>query len=230
MSLLTDKKNQSGAAAHLTLLEERQFEIPVDCLLDQDSHAVQATIHAVRNGVFELCFPTALRPGQHLAMRRLERTIESQVVYSKRQESGAHTIGVLMACDAERRSDVRIPVDAPAVLRVASSRTVIPVRILDISACGLGLELPVSIPVGESVFVDLNTGTAAGEIRHCSRTAEKFRAGVCMREFVLPPKSHRVLLSTIRETGSAAVLQSLMRTVQERQSRYEAILYSLALP
>ena len=212
------------------LLEDREFEIPVVCRLDQDPNTIQATIQRVRNGTFQLWFPIALRPGQRLTLRHLERTIESQVVYNQRRENGAYTIGLLMACDADRRSETRTPVDLPAVLRIADSRTVIPVRVVDLSISGLGLELPAAIPVGAAVFVDLKTGTAAGEIRHCSKASEKFRAGVRTREFVLPPNGHRVALRAAKETGSAAVLQSLMRTVQERQSRYQAILYSLAFP
>jgi hypothetical protein len=210
--------------------EDREFQLPVVCRLDKDPHTIQATIHGVRNGIFQLSFPMALRTGQQLAIRRPERTIESQVVYSKRQENGAYLVGLLMACDADRRSETRTPVDLPALLRVADSRTIIPTRVVDLSTRGLGLELPLAIPVGSTVFVDLKAGTAVGEVRHCNKILEKFRAGVRMREFVLPPNGRRVWLSAAKETGSAAVLQSLMRSVQERQSRYEAILYSLALP
>ncbi|HEX3682752.1 MAG TPA: PilZ domain-containing protein [Bryobacteraceae bacterium] len=162
-------------------------------------------------------------------MRHLERAIESRVAYSKRRPDGAYTVGVLMASDVDRRSEKRTAVDVPAVLRVADSRTAIPVRVVDLSTGGLGLEVPFALPVGASVLVDLKTGTAMGEIRHCNRSSETFRAGVSMREFVLPPNGRRVLLSATQETGSAAALQSLLRRVQERQSRYEAILYSLAL-
>jgi hypothetical protein len=199
-------------------------------LLGKDPHTIQATIDGVRNGMFELSFPIALRAGQRLAMRRLERTIQSQVVFSKRQENGAYTVGVLMECDADRRSETRTPVELPAVLRLADSRTSIPSRVVDLSTCGLGLELPAAIPVGAAVYVDLKTGTAVGEVRHCNKISETFRAGIRMREFVLPSNGRRVVLSAAKETGSAAALQSLMRTVQERQSRYEAILYSLAVP
>lgn len=163
-------------------------------------------------------------------MRHLERIIESEVVYSKRQEDGAYTVGLLMAADVDRRLEKRTPVDVPAVLRVADSRTIIPVRVIDLSTSGIGLELPFTLPVGAWVHVDLKTGTAIGEIRHCNRTSETFRAGVRMREFVLPPNGQRMVLSATQETGGPAALQSLTRSVQERQSRYEAILYSLALP
>jgi hypothetical protein len=222
------RRQRSGSTAFIS--EEREFELAVDCLVDQDPHVVHATINRVRNGVFELCFPIPLMPGQQMSMRHLERTIESQVAYCKRQENGSYTIGVLMACDADRRSETRSPVDLPAVLRLADSRTLIPVRVIDLSTSGLGLELSMSIPVGVSAYVDLKTGTAVGEIRHCKRTSERFRAGIRMREFLLPSNGQRALLNTTSETGCAAALQSLMRTVQERQSRYEAILYSLALP
>lgn len=211
--------------------EQRQFEIPVECVVKEQPYALRATIRAVRNGAFELQSPAALQPGQRLTMRHQERAIDSQVAFCKRVENGSYQIRVLMACDADRRSETRTPVDAPAMLRVTGSVTVIPVSVVDVSNSGLGLELPMAIPVGTGVHIDLSTGTAVGEIRHCqcSRTSDKFRAGVAMREFVLPPHARQMLLSTIRETGTAAALQSLMRTVQERQSRYEAILYSLAL-
>lgn len=157
--------------------------------------------------------------------------MESRVAYCNRQESGSYNLGILLARDADRRSETRTPVDLHALLHIAGSLTAIPVRVIDLSVSGLGLELPTAVALGASVRVELGTGTAIGEIRHCEGSSPSFRAGIRMSEFVLPANAQRVVIrDATRETGRATALEALTHSIQERQSRYEAILYSLALP
>jgi PilZ domain len=210
------------------ILRKHEFEIPVECLFDNDPEAIWASIRSVENGAFELCSPVPLKAGRQFLMRHPERTIESRVAYCKRQEEGTYSVGVLMARDADRRSEVRTPADIPAMLRVADSVAPIPVRVLDVSASGLGLELPTALSVGTFVQIELETGTVAGEIRHCAIASDKFRAGIRMREFVLHPNCRRVLFNANRETASVTPMEWLTRSIQERHSRYEAIFHSLA--
>lgn len=154
--------------------------------------------------------------------------MESRVAYCNRQER-SYNLGILLARDADRRSETRTPVDLPALLHIAGSLTAIPVRVIDLSVSGLGLELPTAIALGASVRVELGTGTAIGEIRHCEGNSAGFRAGIRMSEFVLPANAQRMVIrDATRQTGGATALASLTHAIQERQSRYEAILYSLA--
>ena len=223
---------RTGDGCTIVISEHCELDLPVDlCLVDESPHTIRATVRGVKNGVFELCSPVYLRPGRELTLRHPERTIESLVAYCTRQESGTYAMGILMTRDADRRLQARTPVDVPATLRIAGSPMPIPIRLIDLSVSGLGIELPTAVALGASVYVELRDGTAIGEIRHCARCSDKFRAGIRMREFVVPPNTERVVIPHLsREPGSSPAIDALLRAVRERQSRYEAILFSLALP
>jgi hypothetical protein len=188
---------------------------------------MRGIIVGVRNGAFELCCPEALNPGQRLTLRHPDRVIESRVAYCKQQEYGVYRAGVLMAADAERRSQPRKLVELPATLRVAGPPDRIPVRIIDVSESGLGMEMSVAVPIGASVQVEMEAGTAIGEIRHCAKRRDAYRTGMRIQEFALPPNGERLIVLNASEDKA---MQSLTRSVRDRQLRYEAILYSLASP
>lgn len=217
-------ENRNGGAV---LLIGPELAVSVECLLGEGERRIRATIVGVRNGMFEVCSPAPLEPRSQLTLRHPDRVIESRVVYCEQQDYGVFRIGVLMAADAERRSQVRKPVDLPATLCVAGSPDRIPVRIIDVSDSGLGMEMSAAVPIGASVQVEMEAGTAMGEVRHCAKRADAYRAGMRIQEFVLPPNRERLI--ALDGTGDKAV-HSLTRSVQERQLRYEAILYSLASP
>lgn len=205
----------------------RELAVSVECQLGKGERGICATIVGVRNGVFEVCSPVPLEPRSPLTLRHPDRLIESRVAYCKQEEYGGYRAGVLMAADAERRFHVRKPVDFPATLRVAGSPDRIRVRIIDVSEFGLGMEMSAAVPISASVQVEMEAGTAIGEIRHCAKRADAYRAGMRIQEFALPPNGERMIV--LNASGDKAT-QSLTRSVQDRQLRYEAILYSLASP
>jgi hypothetical protein len=207
----------------------RELAVAVDCMVKPGEDTRSASIVGVRNGVFELSSPLALQPNDQLSLRHPERLIEARVVYCELQPSGGYLAGVVMANDAERRSEARTAVYLPATLHLAGAPSSMLVRVIDISDSGLGLEAPAALAVGASAEVELSTGLALGTIRHCATRGDVYRAGMRMREFVLAPNRRRlaVLEPPCRNTGERAIA-SFTRSVQERQARYEAILYSLA--
>jgi PilZ domain len=206
-------------------------QISIDCLLDGEEGAMRSTIAGVRNGMFQLLCPKALKPDQQLTLRHAKRSIRSRVVYCKANATGGYAAGLVMASDAERRAEVRTPVSLNATLRVGGSPSTTPVRVVDVSDSGLGLELSSAIAVGASVHVELSTGAAIGEMRHCAKRGDVYRAGIRICEFALAPNRARLVVLDARfESAGERAVASLTRAVQERQFRYEAIFYSLAEP
>src|ERR1700733_6681087 len=83
------------------------------------------------------------------------------------------------------RRTPRFPVSIPA--RVFSSASEVPIEgtIVDISGEGLGIELPVQLPMQNNIAVQSEENTALGVVRHCRElSAGVFRAGVQLHHIV----------------------------------------------
>ncbi len=207
------------------LAKIHQFDLEVDlCPCHGGASNIPASLHAVQNGVFELCAPAYFSPGVRLELRARQQRFESRVVCCERLPAGRFRLGLIIAPDNERRLETRVATDIAAMLRIRNSLQTLAVRVVDVSPSGLGLDLGASIPVGASVQVGLDAGMAVGEICHCSKKLDRYRAGMRMREFVLHPKN-RQDAGSLRATPP---IDALVRSIQDRQSRYEAILFSLA--
>lgn len=205
--------------------QNQQFDVEVNlCPCDGEPQTFPASLQAVQNGVFELCAPAYFSPGARLELRARQRRFESRVVCCERLPAGSFRLGLVIAADNERRLETRVPADIAAVLRIRNSLQTLAVRVVDVSPSGLGLDLAAPIPVGASVQVGLNAGMAVGEICHCARKLDRYRAGMRMREFILHPNARREL----GLHATPAPIDTLVRSIWDRQSRYEAILCSLA--
>lgn len=210
------------------ITEETRFDIPVDLRPSGNTPAsVPATLRSVRNGMFELCASSYLAPGATLEVLIEDRKFESRIVCCERQPSGDFRLRLIIAGDEEKRAETRMPVDLPGVLTVAHALQTLAVRVLDISAHGLGFDISAPVPVGALVRVGLNAGMGVGEIRHCGKRLDRYRAGMQLHEFIVHPTLRRTI-ATNQAAGTCAPVAALVRSIEERQSRYEAILCSLA--
>lgn len=207
------------------MAEDRKFDLEVDlCPCAGEPRSIPASLRAVNNGVFELCAPSYFSPGARLELRTRQRHFESRVVCCERLPAGSFRLGLVIAGDEERRTETRVPADIPAVLRIRNSLQTLAVRVVDVSPSGLGLDLPAPIPVGASVQVGLNGGMGVGEICHCARKLDRYRAGMRMREFILHPTTRQEIAL---HQGKLSPIDALVSSIRDRQSRYEAILFSL---
>jgi hypothetical protein len=195
-------------------------------LCDDDARSVPATLNTVRNGVFELCSTAYFPPGARLQMRTQAQSFDSRVVCCEHQAARSFRVGLVIAGDEERRLETRIAIDFQGILRMQSSLLTLPVRITDISSTGFGFELSASVPVGAFAQIELSGGIAKGEIRHCSKKLDRYGAGMRMHEFILQPNARQVG----KTSDSQCAISALVRCIEERQSRYETILFSLAHP
>lgn len=204
-----------------------QFDVEVDLQRsDGDVRNVPAILNTVRNGVFELCSTAYFPPGTRLQMRTREQGFDSRVVCCERQAARSFRLALVIAGDEERRLETRVAIDLQGILRIHSSLLTLPVHIVDVSSTGFGFELSTSVPVGAFAHIELIGGIAKGEIRHCSKHLDRYRAGMRMHEFVLQPNTRQIA----ETSDSQSAISALVRSIEERQSRYETILFSLAHP
>lgn len=208
------------------------FDVPVELhLVDTPSDPIHGNIRQVGTGVVELSSPIYLRENLKLEMACEGRRIQSRVAYCRRQPSGKFDIGIRMSGDSYMRSETRMPVDLTTKLHVAGSPAPLPVRVIDMSPSGLGMELTTPVPVGARVSVQLGYRTALGEMRHCARTGQHYRAGVRLERVIRCNDTSGAVWTNLNSgAGNLEVLTAVLRVIDERQSRSEAILLSLARP
>ncbi len=211
-------------------LSSKLFDFPVELRrLYGDVQPVTGKIQGVSMGLFQVCSPVSIAPGQDLDLLGGARVIHTRVVDCHKCPSGSYNLQTKLSFDACRRAEPRISTDVPAQLQVLGSSSAISAKIVNLSHAGLGLRLPTAIPVGTIVGVDLGYAIAFGEIRHCSHQIESYLVGVHIHRFTsndgaLSPVSAAYLNGSINPVD----LQAFVRSLQERQRRYEAILLSLA--
>ncbi|MGA8030588.1 MAG: PilZ domain-containing protein [Bryobacteraceae bacterium] len=189
---------------------------------------MDAIIRGVDTGFFEVLSPIHLHQDQKLEVLYQGRRLKSTVIYCKKETSGAYDVKIKLALDGDGRSEPRTAVNLRTILNISGSLTPIGVRVVDFSALGLGLELPKRIPVGSTVSVDVGYGVVVGEIRHCAPHVSQYRAGIRLQQFI----RRNVLKGSMPVSpglpGNLAAFGAFVRAIEGRQSRYVAILFSLA--
>ena len=205
------------------------FDLPVELhLLDKLTEKINAQIHGVSSGLMQLSSPTYLRNDQKLQMVCTGQMIESVVAFCRRRTGGVYDVAVEVCRKIDARKEVRIAADLTTRLFLAGSPTAIAVKVFNLSPSGLGIELPSPIPSGAQVSVEMGSRTVQGEIRHCARNEHKYRAGIQL-EKLIPSNGARSKLWANLNNGSAnaAAMAAFLRSIDERQSSSEAILFSL---
>jgi hypothetical protein len=164
-----------------------EFEIPVELHLgDGLREQVEAQIARVNTGFLVLSSPIALEPGRKLSVLYLKRQIRCETAYCVRERAGAYRVGARMldGTDGALRAERRIRLDTCAQLGSPGFAEPITVRIVDMSSSGLGVKVTDPLTVGHLAYVELEHGVAFGEIRHCEKTDEGYRAGLFIEEFI----------------------------------------------
>jgi hypothetical protein len=94
---------------------------------------------------------------------------------------------VQQAAAGERRGHPRFACDHPALMTTSLNPEPVPVRIRNISKGGLGLRVPVFLPLGVEVHVHLKQSVAHAAVCYCVRVGNEFHAG--MEVGKIEPKS-----------------------------------------
>jgi PilZ domain len=92
---------------------------------------------------------------------------------------------------ADRRSDVRAPLDAPIWLRVLDlSAPLLEGRIVNVSKKGFKLKLPKALQPGMGVQARLGGRIIMAEVRYCLPEGEEYHVGIEIQDvFPIPGKS-----------------------------------------
>ena len=164
------------------------FNIPVLLhLLDGDNEEVQARICRVNTGFFQVHSYVPLKCERKLAISYQDRNIKAQVVYCQHQEAGGYHLGLKMASGSYGtiRQELRLPVDVRATMRIPGVAEAFRVRLIDMSQSGLGLIVARPIPEGALAALEMDHGTAFGEIRTCRQQSKRtYRVGFWLEEFL----------------------------------------------
>jgi hypothetical protein len=167
------------------------FDIPVT-LHFPDGDRLHARIRRVNTGFFQLLSHFHLDPECIVEIEYEHRRIEVEVVYCHSQDNGEYHLGLRMVSGAHgtTRQELRLPVDVQAKLTIEGSDVAIPIRLVDMSQSGLGMILSQAVSPDAAASIDLEHGTAFGEIRYCREQNEHtYRAGFWLEEFI--PLEHR---------------------------------------
>ncbi len=181
--MLTTCLNETAADA------QARFDIPVELhLLDEANRIVAARIGQASQSFFELSCSEQLRKGQRLALshegRRIEVSLESSVAQIA-PPGYLVTVSVVREESGEVRSELRLPTDLPASVRVAGEQQEIEARVVDMSPSGMGIEVETLLVRGAKVCVNLKQGLAFGEIRFCrQKTPGVYLAGFLLEEYI----------------------------------------------
>ena len=167
---------------------QASFDIPVELhILDQANQIVAARIRHVGPSLFEISCPENLRVGQRLALSHEGRRIEVEVSSKGQSSPNVYSLTVKVVTEelGEVRSELRLPTDLSAMVRVAGETREIPGTVVDMSPSGMGIETKVPIARGSKVCVNLDQGLAFGEIRFCrEKSSGVFFSGFLLEEYI----------------------------------------------
>ncbi len=167
---------------------QARFDIAVQLdLLDGARQNIAARLHGVSPGLFEVSCPETLRVGQRLALSHAGRRLQLEVSPDSQKAAGVYLLSVKSADDrmSDVRSELRLPIDLPAMLRVAGEAAQIAVRVVNMSPSGMGIELTKELEQGAKACIDLEQGLAFGEIRFCRpKDARFYSVGFRLEEYI----------------------------------------------
>jgi hypothetical protein len=164
-----------------------EFAITVELhLRDGLRERVEGQIARVNTGFLLLRSPIALQPARSLNVSFFERLIPCEVVYCLPQATDNYRIGarLLDGSAGSLRAERRIRLDAPAKLHTTGLTEPLPVRVIDMSTSGVGVRLRAPVTVGHLAYIELDHGFAFGEVRHCEKVEQGYRAGIFLEEFI----------------------------------------------
>lgn len=206
-----------------------ELDVPVQLHIDGHPEDIKASIHSVYSGLVELSSPVHLKHDQKLDMVCEGRTIPSLVAFCRRQVSGNYDLAIKVTRDANTRAEARIPADISTKLYIVGSPAAIAIKVIDFSPSGLGIELPTPIPVGSRVSVALGQRAARGEVSHCTLKLRNYRAGIWLEELTeLHHRNSHKWTDLNSGSSNLPAVAAFVRSVEERQAKSEAIVFSLA--
>lgn len=160
-------------------------EVKVTVLGEKTGCELAGHLRKTGVGGMQLLLPIPIADGVNLRVEYQKCAVYGQALYSKSLSPGIYIVG--FGARAHGRREDRVPVDEEAKVRCLhpSRRRSIKGRVVDVSKSGLGLILKGEIAPGTEVMVKLRDRAVCGEIRHCRRVEEGYRAGMEVSEVLV---------------------------------------------
>lgn len=170
--------------AHGPSADSMELDLPCQIqFLNSPETISEVRVRRVNHGFLKLFsrkkFPVATRV--QIVFKGQVRN--GEITYCNSERDG-YSVGATFGAPGAIRRELRVPVDLPALLTLPQCSSGTKARIVDMSASGLGLLVPIEIAVGTGVAIDFAHGTAFGEIRHCVPQKGYYRAGLALEEFI----------------------------------------------
>lgn len=197
-----------------------KFDVPVELdLLTESEENVKAHVYRVSAGLVELSSPVYVPADKELEIVSEGRRIRAIVVYCRDEANGTYDVALRIGPDSYLRTEPRVPVDLTTKLQILGSPTPIPIRVVDLSPSGIGLETPIPVTVGSRAVVSLGHSTVMGEIRHCARSGMHYRAGIRIEKLVRAKDAYaRVWTDLNSRFDNTSALAAFEKSVVERQA------------
>jgi len=125
--------------------------------------------------------------GRKLVMHDEDKRTEIEVSYCRKCSDGGYELGgnILSAKEGAVRREWRLPADIPAQVTVVGRLATYKARVVNISPSGLGLQMPVDVPPGSELILQMRDGSGYGDVRHCRKIGKnKYAVGLSVHEFV----------------------------------------------
>src|SRR5689334_14761085 len=140
---------------------------------------------SISRGFLRVMVDRSIEPGASVTARFHGCLAYGEAVFCQESPAG-YNVGVQLSSDPALRREPRFPLQLPGTLTVLGDQGPVQIKIelIDVSPSGVGLTAPEAIPTGVSVEINLECGILLGEVRHCERVENRFRAGVKMYDMI----------------------------------------------
>jgi PilZ domain len=164
--------------------EKMELDLPCQIQFPNSPKTISdVRVRRVNHGFIKLFSRNKLPINSRVQILFKGKLINAEVTYCNVEQDG-YSVGTTFGAPGAVRRELRVPVDFPALLTLPQCSTGTKAKIVDMSPSGLGMLVPVEIPIGTGVAIDFAHGTAFGEIRHCVPQKGYYRAGVALEEFI----------------------------------------------
>ncbi|MBV8830664.1 MAG: PilZ domain-containing protein [Acidobacteriaceae bacterium] len=159
-----------------------------------------------------------LKRGRKLITEDGDQRTSIQVTYCRQTRDGGYELGCEITSTKEGtvRREWRLPADIPAQVTIVGETAKYKAKVVNISPSGLGIEIPIEVPAGAELIVQMRDGSGYGDVRHCRKVGRnKYYAGLFIQEFLdAEPVAARGLVGAIQ-----TLVKSLKRLTSPAYTR-----------
>lgn len=161
--------------------------IPVPLFaLDANDEHVPAYIHSISSEAVQLRTRVRVSPGRQFVMHYEECRKELTVTTCRQGEKGDYYLDCKIETSQNGvvRDDWRMAVKWPAQVEISGTKNAYKAQVRDISAFGLGIQLPFQPELDSLLIVRMKSGVGFGRVRHCRQAARRtYIVGLYLEEF-----------------------------------------------